>query len=73
MPGRAQLQDNNSLCADFICNFLQNVHFQHKFLPVVTICVWLAGDEAWPLERENVDIGLQQLGSAHWPVVTAVS
>ena len=34
-----------------------------------------AGDEARPLERENVDIGLQQLGlgSAHWPLVTAVS
>ena len=32
-----------------------------------------AGDEARPLERENVDIGAGWGWAAHWPLVTAVS
>ena len=37
--------------------------------------MWLlvAGDEARPLERENVDIGAGLGWAAHWPLVTAVS
>ena len=65
VPGQAQLQDNNSLCADFICNFLQNVHFQHKFLRS-----WQSARGCWLVMRpghwsgKTLTLALAGLGSA---------